>query len=133
MMTFSSVIGTVALVFYTFPYLGILFVPMTVMYYFVSLYYRRSSVETKRMDSLMRSILYGAFSGMLPIFLYYEIRFNGQSRNIDRFGDYSSISRTSKLAALAIISSSLTAVLLYRNALLKMPKEASTWKIAHIT
>ena len=31
--TFSNVIGTVALVFYTFPYLGIIFAPLGVLYY----------------------------------------------------------------------------------------------------
>ncbi|KAJ7207028.1 hypothetical protein C8J57DRAFT_1484714 [Mycena rebaudengoi] len=61
--SFTSVLGTVALVFYTFPYLGIIFAPMTLIYYVVSVYYRRSSVETKRLDSLMRSKLYASFSG----------------------------------------------------------------------
>ncbi|KAG5645383.1 hypothetical protein DXG03_006336 [Asterophora parasitica] len=63
--TFSSVLGTVALVFYTFPYLGIIFVPMTILYYLISVYYRRTSVETKRLDSLMRSTLYGSYSETL--------------------------------------------------------------------
>ncbi|KAJ7284398.1 multidrug resistance-associated ABC transporter [Mycena rebaudengoi] len=63
--SFTSVLGTVALVFYTFPYLGIIFAPMTLIYYVVSVYYRRSSVETKRLDSLMRSKLYASFSETL--------------------------------------------------------------------
>ncbi|KAJ3982865.1 multidrug resistance-associated ABC transporter [Lentinula detonsa] len=63
--TFSSVLGTVALVFYTFPLLGIIFAPMTIFYYFISIYYRRSSVETKRLDSLMRSALYSSYSETL--------------------------------------------------------------------
>ncbi|KAF8235236.1 multidrug resistance-associated ABC transporter [Tricholoma matsutake] len=63
--TFSSVIGTVALVFYTFPLLGVIFAPMSALYYLVSIYYRRSSVETKRLDSLMRSALYGSYSETL--------------------------------------------------------------------
>jgi len=29
----SNVLGTVALVFYTFPYLGIIFAPLSVLYY----------------------------------------------------------------------------------------------------
>ncbi|KAF9472565.1 multidrug resistance-associated ABC transporter [Pholiota conissans] len=74
--TFSSVIGTIVLVFYTFPYLGIIFLPMVIMYYLVATYYRRSSVETKRLDSLMRSILYGSFSetltGLATIRAYRE-------------------------------------------------------------
>ncbi|KAH9950728.1 multidrug resistance-associated ABC transporter [Amylocystis lapponica] len=63
--TFSNVLGTVALVFYTFPYLGIIFVPLTILYYAAAVYYRRSSVETKRLDSLMRSALYAAYSETL--------------------------------------------------------------------
>ena len=66
---FSSVLGTIALVFYTFPYLGIIYLPMAVLYYIISIYYRRSSVETKRLDSLLRSTLYGSYSGniFLPL------------------------------------------------------------------
>uniref|UniRef100_A0A0W0EY28 Putative multidrug resistance-associated ABC transporter n=1 Tax=Moniliophthora roreri TaxID=221103 RepID=A0A0W0EY28_MONRR len=63
--TFSSVLGTVALVFYVLPYLGIIFVPMTIFYYVCSLYYRRTSVETKRLDSLLRSALYSSYSETL--------------------------------------------------------------------
>ena len=59
----SSVVGTAALVFYTFPYLGIIFVPMIIFYYMAALYYRASSVETKRLDSLLRSLLYASYSG----------------------------------------------------------------------
>lgn len=63
--TFSSVIGTVALVFYTFPYLGIIFIPLLIFYYVAALFYRRTSVETKRLDSIMRSALYAAYSESL--------------------------------------------------------------------
>ncbi|EJD02283.1 multidrug resistance-associated ABC transporter [Fomitiporia mediterranea MF3/22] len=65
MLTFSNVFGTVALVFYTFPYLGIIFAPLSVLYYLVSSFYRKSSVETKRLDSLMRSALYASYSETL--------------------------------------------------------------------
>ena len=68
--TFSTVLGTIALVFYTFPYLGIIFLPMAVLYYIISIYYRRSSVETKRLDSLLRSILYGSYSGNISCSQY---------------------------------------------------------------
>lgn len=63
MLTASMILGTVGLVFYVFPYLGIIFVPMGIIYYVVSDFYRRTSVETKRLDSVLRSILYAAFSG----------------------------------------------------------------------
>ncbi|KAI0795014.1 multidrug resistance-associated ABC transporter [Abortiporus biennis] len=65
MSNFSSVIGTAALVFYTFPLLGIIFAPLAVLYYAAAMYYRRSSVETKRLDSLMRSALYASYSETL--------------------------------------------------------------------
>ncbi|KAI0646268.1 multidrug resistance-associated ABC transporter [Trametes meyenii] len=63
--TASSVVGTAGLVFYTFPYLGIIFVPLMILYYFAAVYYRRSSVEAKRLDSLLRSILYSSYSETL--------------------------------------------------------------------
>lgn len=62
---FASVFGVVALVFYTFPYLGIVFLPMTITYWFVARYYRASSVETKRLDSILRSKLYASVSESL--------------------------------------------------------------------
>lgn len=65
LITFSNVIGTVVLVFYTFPYLGIIFVPLSILYYIAAVYYRRTSVETKRLDSLMRSALYASYNESL--------------------------------------------------------------------
>ncbi|KAF8880183.1 multidrug resistance-associated ABC transporter [Infundibulicybe gibba] len=62
---FSAVLGTVALVFYTFPLLGIIFAPMAILYGLISIYYRRTSVETKRLDSLMRSAMYSSYSETL--------------------------------------------------------------------
>lgn len=38
--TASSVFGTVFLVFYTFPLLGIIFVPLSILYYLVAIFYR---------------------------------------------------------------------------------------------
>jgi ABC-type multidrug transport system fused ATPase/permease subunit len=74
--TFSTVIGTIGLVFYTFPYLGIIFLPLGILYYVVSIFYRRTSVETKRLDSLMRSALYASYSetltGLATVRAYHE-------------------------------------------------------------
>jgi ABC-type multidrug transport system fused ATPase/permease subunit len=61
--SFMNVLGTVGLVFYTFPLLGIIFAPLGVLYYMAATYYRRTSVETKRLDSLMRSALYASYTG----------------------------------------------------------------------
>ncbi|KAJ3898403.1 multidrug resistance-associated ABC transporter [Lentinula edodes] len=63
--TVSSIVGTIGLVFYIFPFLGIIFAPMSILYWFFSLYYRRSSVEVKRLDSLARSNFYSSFSETL--------------------------------------------------------------------
>ena len=57
------VLGTIGLIFYIFPFLGIIFVPLMILYQIVATFYRRSSVETKRLDSLMRSALYSSYSG----------------------------------------------------------------------
>ena len=35
------------------------------LYWIVATYYRRTSVETKRLDSILRSVLYGSYSGQL--------------------------------------------------------------------
>jgi len=61
--TAASVVGTIALVFYTFPLLGTIFAPMVVIYSSAFLYYRRTSVETKRLEAILRSILYASYSG----------------------------------------------------------------------
>ncbi|ESK94758.1 abc transporter [Moniliophthora roreri MCA 2997] len=60
-----SVFGTVALVFYTLPLLGIIFGPVLIIYYGFSVYYRRTSVEVKRLDSLSRSAFYSSYSETL--------------------------------------------------------------------
>ena len=49
--------------FYTFPYLGIIFAPMIIFYYLAAVYYRRTSVEVKRLDSNLRSVLYASYTG----------------------------------------------------------------------
>ncbi len=46
---------------------------MIVLYYFLSLYYRRTSVETKRLGSLMRSAFYSSYSG-LSLITHNEIQ-----------------------------------------------------------
>ncbi|KZW01098.1 cadmium ion transporter [Exidia glandulosa HHB12029] len=56
-----GVFGTMGLVFYNFPYLGILFVPLGILYTFFFLFYRRNSVEVKRLDSILRSTLYSSY------------------------------------------------------------------------
>ncbi|QRW21569.1 ABC transporter transmembrane region [Rhizoctonia solani] len=60
-----SILGTVALVFYTYAWLGIMFPPLFLLYWYFSMFYRRTSIEVKRLDSILRSLLYAAFSEAL--------------------------------------------------------------------
>lgn len=60
-----SVLGTVALVFYTFPLLGILFGPILFVYLSLSIFFRRTSRELKRMDSTTRSFIFSNFAEQL--------------------------------------------------------------------
>ncbi|CAG8677285.1 12899_t:CDS:10, partial [Acaulospora colombiana] len=55
MRMLASAIG---LIFYTFPYLGIAIPFLFALYYAASAFYRRTSIETKRLDSILRSTLY---------------------------------------------------------------------------
>ncbi|PVG03951.1 hypothetical protein CPB86DRAFT_748462 [Serendipita vermifera] len=54
----AAVVGAIALIFYTFPYLGIAIPFLFALYYAASAFYRRTSIETKRLDSILRSTLY---------------------------------------------------------------------------
>ena len=60
-----SVIGTVALVFYTYAYLGIIFVPMLLIYLGLASFFRPASRELKRIDSTVRSYIYSHFAEQL--------------------------------------------------------------------
>ncbi|KAH8831595.1 multidrug resistance-associated ABC transporter [Flagelloscypha sp. PMI_526] len=62
LMSLASLFGIVALVAYTFPLLTIIFIPFLVLYFLVSVFYRATSVETKRLDSILRSGLYAEVS-----------------------------------------------------------------------
>ncbi|CDZ97117.1 Multidrug resistance-associated protein/mitoxantrone resistance protein, ABC superfamily [Phaffia rhodozyma] len=60
-----TMLGTIALVFYSFPYLGLIFIPMLFLYYTAANFYRASSREVKRLDSIMRSTIYAQFGESL--------------------------------------------------------------------
>ncbi|KAJ9097158.1 hypothetical protein QFC21_004827 [Naganishia friedmannii] len=60
-----SVFGLVALVFYTFPLLGIFFGPMIMCYATLSTFFRRTSRELKRIDSTTRSFIFSNFGEQL--------------------------------------------------------------------
>jgi ABC-type multidrug transport system fused ATPase/permease subunit len=50
---------------HSYPLLGIIFVPMAILYYGFATFYRQSSREIKRIDSVLRSHIYSSFGEML--------------------------------------------------------------------
>ncbi|KAK0542683.1 hypothetical protein OC845_006498 [Tilletia horrida] len=62
---FFTVLGTVGLVIYSYNYLGIMFPPLILIYTIFQAYYRRTSREAKRLDSILRSKLYASFGETL--------------------------------------------------------------------
>lgn len=60
-----SVCGTVVLVFYTYAYLGILFVPMLLLFFGLSSFFGHTSRDLKRIDSTTRSFIYSHFAEQL--------------------------------------------------------------------
>ena len=60
-----SLFGTVALVFYTYAYLGIIFVPMLAIYLGLASFFRHTSRELKRIDSTTRSFIFSNFAEQL--------------------------------------------------------------------
>ncbi|KAF9906392.1 hypothetical protein EC991_000722 [Linnemannia zychae] len=74
--TAAIVLSTFILISVIFPYFLIPLVPMLIFYYYAAIYYRSSSREIKRIDSILRSSLYAHFSetlsGMATIRAYRE-------------------------------------------------------------
>ncbi|KAF9566632.1 hypothetical protein EC968_003681 [Mortierella alpina] len=82
--TAAIVLSTFILISVIFPYFLIPLVPMLLFYYFAAIYYRSSSRELKRLDSILRSSLYAHFSetlsGLATIRAYREQeRFMGRN------------------------------------------------------
>ncbi|KAI1293287.1 hypothetical protein EDD11_008442 [Mortierella claussenii] len=63
--TVATLIGTMVLIIVVFPWLVLAIVPILGLYYGLSIYYRATSREVKRLDSNMRSYLYAYFSESL--------------------------------------------------------------------
>ncbi|KAF9284744.1 hypothetical protein BGZ68_004465 [Mortierella alpina] len=64
-ITIVTLMGTMILVIIVFPWLMLAIVPLMGLYYAISVYYRSTSREVKRLDSNMRSHLYAYFSECL--------------------------------------------------------------------
>ncbi|KAF9083706.1 hypothetical protein BGX23_011210 [Mortierella sp. AD031] len=63
--TLLIVLGSVTMVLIFFPYLTLAILPMAGLYYLLSIYYRSTSRELKRLDSTLRSSLYAYFTESL--------------------------------------------------------------------
>ncbi|KAG0337432.1 hypothetical protein BG000_005438, partial [Podila horticola] len=63
--TLLAVLASVALTLVYFPWLIVAILPMAGAYYFLSLYYRATSRELKRLDATLRSHLFAHFSESL--------------------------------------------------------------------
>ncbi|KAH7103342.1 ATP-dependent bile acid permease [Auriculariales sp. MPI-PUGE-AT-0066] len=63
--TIANILGLVGLIFYSYAWLGIMLPPLIVIYFVFSTYYRRTSIEVKRLDSVLRSLLYASFTEAL--------------------------------------------------------------------
>jgi hypothetical protein len=61
-----NVLGVVALIFYSFPWLGLMLVPLFFLYYCVAAFYRATSREVKRLDSIVRLLPCGTLSACSP-------------------------------------------------------------------
>lgn len=64
-MTFANVLGSTILIAIFFPYFLVAVAVILCGYAYFQNYYRRSAVEIKRVDSMLRSLLYGHFSESL--------------------------------------------------------------------
>ncbi|KAG0084909.1 hypothetical protein BGZ92_009469 [Podila epicladia] len=64
-ITIVTLLGTLVLIIVVFPWLTLAIVPILGLYYALSIYYRATSREIKRLDSTMRSHLYAYFAECL--------------------------------------------------------------------
>lgn len=65
LVNLAAVFGTIFLVFYVFPLLGILFIPLTVIYIVVGKFISKTSREITRLDAVQKSFIYSAFGKQL--------------------------------------------------------------------
>ncbi|WWD04245.1 hypothetical protein V865_002313 [Kwoniella europaea PYCC6329] len=59
------ILGTMGLIIYTYPWLGLMFIPLGCAFYLCTAFYTRTSRELKRVRSLVRSEWYTSFSEQL--------------------------------------------------------------------
>jgi len=61
----SSIFGTIALVIWSYHWLGLIFPPLIIVFSFIVAFYRRTSCEVQRLDALLRSLLYASYTEAL--------------------------------------------------------------------
>jgi ATP-binding cassette subfamily C (CFTR/MRP) protein 1 len=74
-----SIVGTISLVCYSYPYLAILLLPMFTLYYVFGKLYARTARQLRRINSTMRSYVYSTFgeqqSGLVTIRAFRQQKF----------------------------------------------------------
>ncbi|KIR68936.1 cadmium ion transporter [Cryptococcus bacillisporus CA1873] len=60
-----SAIGIFGLILYSYPWLGLAFIPLAIFYYIAGSYYRQTCREIKRINSITRSRIYSSFAEQL--------------------------------------------------------------------
>ena len=98
LMTLSNVIGAFVLIAVIIPWFLVAVAVIMTAYFFLSLYYRASARELKRLDAILRSSLYAHFSesltGLSTIRAYGEVerfrresedRVNAENRSVSCF------------------------------------------------
>ncbi|WRT69583.1 uncharacterized protein IL334_006572 [Kwoniella shivajii] len=60
-----TIIGSLALVLYTYPWVGLVFIPVFTYNYFTVIFYRQTTRELNRLTSLLRSHIYTNFGEQL--------------------------------------------------------------------
>ncbi|WVW81052.1 hypothetical protein I302_103043 [Kwoniella bestiolae CBS 10118] len=60
-----AAVGSFGLILYTYPWLDIAFIPLCLFYWLCGGYYRQTSREIKRIDSITRSQIYSSFGEQL--------------------------------------------------------------------
>lgn len=85
--TVSSVVGAIVLIAIVQPYFLIAVAVVLTAYWFIGRFYLRSAREIKRVDNLLRSVLYAFFSeslsGLATVRAYGEVeRFQRQNERL---------------------------------------------------
>jgi ATP-binding cassette subfamily C (CFTR/MRP) protein 10 len=82
-----GLLGTLIVLTCSTPLLAVIFIPLAVFYYFIQKYYRMTSREIKRLDSISRSPIYAHFSESIhgaSTIRAYDLRARFETENSDK-------------------------------------------------